>query len=131
MKWFVLRLVLNMVFIIIEPLNRLVHSIDLDDESPNGNSEKKVTADGLVEVKDSNQSCQPGIRIDSAGEDGNRDSIREPFSGDLQLVLSERDERDSPIVKRKRRKLPEIPKTPSRRCTGFSKKKNIWNNLYF
>lgn len=93
---------------------RLVHSIDLDDESPNGNSEKKCGV-GLADLKDGNGSCQTGTRGDS-GDDGCSDTIREPFSGDLQLVLSERDEKDSPIVKRKRRKLPEIPKTQARRC---------------
>lgn len=99
-------------------LSRLVHSIDLDDDSPNGNTEKKST--DLVETKDSNQSCQPGIRIDTTEDGTATDVIHEPFSGDLQLVLTERDERDSPIVKRKRRKLPEIPKAPSRRCTNCS-----------
>lgn len=88
----------------------------MEDESPNGNSEKKC-ATNTSGLKDANQSCQQqGGRGDSTEEGHGTDAIREPFSGDLQMVLSERDERDSPIVKRKRRKLPEIPKTPSRRC---------------
>ncbi|ODM95605.1 JNK-interacting protein 1 [Orchesella cincta] len=92
----------------------LVHSIDLDDESPNGNTEKKSA--GCIDSKGGNLGGHLGARVDSADDSNTAtDTIREPFSGDLQLILTERDERDSPIVRRKRRKLPEIPKTPSRR----------------
>jgi hypothetical protein len=56
----------------------------------------------------------------SETDDGSNggENMREPFSGDLQ-IMSEREESSSvlsPVVTRRRRKLPEIPKNPPRRC---------------
>jgi len=78
---------------------RLIPNIDLlEDDSPTTTKPQTITdAPKSTSIED-------------------QESIQEPFSGDLQVVYVER---ESPIVTRKRRKLPEIPKSPRRRCKGL------------
>lgn len=93
----------------------MVHDVDLSDESPTGPQESLLGSKQTVHEK----SCELESKNSTA-------DAWEPFSGDLQVLIPEREEKNSPEVTRRRRKLPEIPKNPSRRCkiSSFFNKKN-------
>jgi len=86
-----------------------VHDVDFEEEDAAG------TARG-----DCVRNTVPPQLSETDEGINNGENIREPFSGDLQLI-SERDDATvfSPVVTRKRRKLPEIPKNPPRRCIFY------------
>lgn len=82
---------------------RLIPNMNLlDDDSP---TLQQKTVDGISEGPEGHDSL---------------DSIREPFSDDLQLVSTEV---ESPLVTRKRRKLPELPKNSRNRCKDYKKRR--------
>ncbi|CAG7831734.1 unnamed protein product [Allacma fusca] len=104
----------------------LVHDIDVDEDNSHNSVNQpsdnfRYNGGGRPSHSFSGTEVPNNCRHDEA--------INEPFSGDLQMVLPERDERDSPIVTRKRRKLPEIPKNPPRKWNEETRQVSLAQEL--